>query len=110
MKFNQRGPVIGENKQTVRRAILLISPTLLVDMFREGNESHFRVEQGLPEDVRWLGVYYDPIDGNIQVALESESFPLTIEGCAIPILNPPMISLRTDCPAYRERLTEVETP
>lgn len=59
----------------MKRAILLISPDLLVDLFRTGPTRAFDVTTfALPEDARFVDVRYINSAQHIAIEVESEQF------------------------------------
>lgn len=83
----------------MKRAIIQITPELLSEMLIEGREIHLKVENGLPEDVKFInGRYIIDAFGCtvIQLIYESEEFEDISEGGVVPILKPAMFT-RMEC-------------
>ena len=79
-----------------RRAVLLVSGRLLVDLFRNGKRSAYEIKDGLPEDAEIVGASYDSLRDVWEIAVESAEFPNVAEGCELPRL-PPVTETTTFC-------------
>jgi hypothetical protein len=59
----------------MKRATLLISPPLLIELFKAGPARTFEIlNYPLPEDARFVDVSYISSEGAIALVLESETF------------------------------------
>jgi hypothetical protein len=60
----------------MKRAVLLVSPHLILDLFKVGPARAFEVINfALPEDARFVDVRYINSEQHIALEVESESFP-----------------------------------
>ncbi len=81
--------------RTRRTAILLVASDFIADIVRNG-ERHYRIENGIPDDAKVVGVRHDPLRNLWEIALESPSFDEVPEGVMPPEL-PPVEARYLDC-------------
>jgi len=60
---------------------------LLINMFRNGNESHVKCIKGLPDDARFIRMTSSEQIYGIDIVVSSESFSELKDGDEIPIFN-----------------------
>lgn len=92
----------------MKRAIMQISCELLSQILIEGSEIHVKVENGLPEDAKFVnGRHVVNLQGVLvfELIYESEEFEDVAEGGLLPILKPVMF---TEMVCGYE--VEIETP
>lgn len=92
----------------MKRAIMQMTGALLSQILIEGNEIHVKVENGLPEDAKFVnGRHVVNLQGVLvfELIYESEEFEDVEEGGLLPILKPAMFT-RMECGED----TEIETP
>ncbi len=90
----------GENKR-------LLVLRLATDVFRFPQKICFEVESsGIPFDARLAWSFFDAVRQQFCNVFEHESFPLVIEGCAIPAAEPPMLRHIELCPTCRANLED----
>jgi hypothetical protein len=71
----------------MKRALLLIEPALLVQMFKGSWPRTFEVTDfALPEDARFVDVRYINTEGRIALELESETFNEVPEKAKTPVV------------------------
>lgn len=81
--------VRNDTEQDVRRAILQLTPELLVSMLTADKEIHARVvRNGLPSDAKVIRSGYDPFADCVISLLESVEFMPVCPGGVIPVLQP----------------------
>lgn len=82
----------------MKRALLLVSPTLIVDLFKAGPARAFDVTDfALPEDARFVDVRYINSERAIALEVESETFnDLPPKAKQPPILPSPVCRVVTD--------------
>lgn len=73
----------------MRRAILKVSPVFLGEFFRNG-EVHIKIESGLPDDAKFIGVQYDHKKDCFDLCYESTEFAEIKEDEPMPVLPPPL--------------------
>ena len=72
----------------MKKAIIRISGELLVEMFRDGGMRKYSVENGLPEDARFIGAESSYDGKTADLVFESDSFADVIEGNDPPLVRP----------------------
>ena len=84
----------------MKRAIMQMTPELLSQALVEGNEIHCKVENGLPEDAKFInGRHVVNLHGDcvFELIYESEEFEdITDEGAILPLLKPAKF-IRLNC-------------
>lgn len=74
----------------MQRALLLVTPQLLIDLLKGDGTLAFEVVSGqLPADARVVDVAYINSQGAIALTLESASFPALPAGAKPPMLTAP---------------------
>ena len=88
------------------KRVLRISDSLLLEMLKDGYEAHYRVENGLPADVRIVGFemrgHWAEGRGHAALLLESAQWEPVLPGQPYPDIDPVITSLY---PAKGEFLT-----
>jgi len=75
----------------MKRAVLLVTPSLLIDLFKVGPARAFEVTDfGLPEDTEFVDVRYINSQGVIALEIESEAFNEVPAKGAPPVLPSPI--------------------
>ncbi len=76
----------GDHVRTFRRAILFVTPDLIMWM---GGGAFECVTHPLPKDAKRVGAFYDEKKDMFGVVIESEEFEEVREGALLPHLPPP---------------------
>ncbi len=78
-----------------RWATVLVSGDLFAELWKSG-ERHYRIENGIPDDAKVMGVFFNSLRNVWEIALESPSFDEVPEGVIPPEL-PPVETTTLDC-------------